>query len=150
MYRLTLLHRIVSVLSSALLLQLSLLSTGTLCRMHGDQAMSVGMSAPTGRTSHPSHAGMHAAHASNVATMSEASPGMPSGPCDANGMSKSCDSPWAPTGCVSTTTCVTAVSALASSSWSGSEQGSGAVQVVSSADMPLGPTFAPELPPPRA
>lgn len=152
MTRFSLLHRVTAVFSSALLLQLSLLASGSLCRMQGDHGMSAEAMAAMGEptTNHASHGAPHGAQVSTPAAASDASLGIPSGACDTTGASKSCDAPWAPAGCASMATCVTAVSALDAPAISTSAIATVAVQVVRSADMPLGPTFAPELPPPRA
>ena len=152
MTRFSALHRVTAVLSSALLLQLSLLASGSLCRMQGDHGMSAEAMAAMGEATanHASHAGAHGARVANSAAANDAPSGMPGGTCDTTGASKSCDAPWAPAGCASMATCVTAVTALDSPAISTSAIATVAVQVVRSADMPLGPTFAPELPPPRA
>lgn len=151
MTRFSLLHRVTAVLSSALLLQLSLLASGSLCRMQGDHGMSAEAMAAMGEATanHASHGTAHGAQVSAATAASDASSRVPSGACDTTGASKSCDAPWAPAGCASMATCLTAVSALDAPAISMSAIASVAVQVVSSADMPLGPTFAPELPPPR-
>jgi hypothetical protein len=152
MTRFSLLRRVTAVLSSALLLQLSLLASGSLCRMQGDHGMSAqemaAMTAVPGE--HMSHGAAHGARTSNAVAVSDASSGVPSGACDTNGASKSCDAPWAPAGCASMATCVTAVSALDATMFSTPAMATVAVRVARSAAMPLGPTFAPELPPPRA
>jgi hypothetical protein len=152
MTRFSLFHRVTAVLSSAMLLQLSLLASGSLCRMQGDHTMAAEAMANMGTAAANdiSHSASHGAQMSNAAAASDASSGMPSGACDTTGASKSCDAPWAPGGCASMATCVTTVSALDVPAISTSAMATVAVQVVRSADMPLGPTFAPELPPPRA
>jgi hypothetical protein len=151
MTRFSLLHRLTAVLSSALLLQLSLLASGSLCRMQGEHGMSAEAMAAMGDApaNHMSHGAQPRPQVSNAAAVSDASPDMSSGACD-TGVGKSCDAPWAPAGCASMATCVTAVSALDAAAISTSAIATIAVQVVRSADMPLGPTFPPELPPPRA
>ena len=147
----SLLHRLTAVLSSALLLQLSLVASGTLCRMHGDHSMASAESMAGMATAHAMHATDGAAQVTPgpmVLAVTDASSGAPTGPCDMTG--SSCDTPWSSGGCASMTTCVTAVSAVAGATAIAPRATSRVVQVVASSDMPLGPAFAPELPPPRA
>ena len=147
------LRRLTAVLSSALLLQLSLVASGTLCRMHGDHSMAssamASMATPHGVQ------GMHAAASATQGSLDPTQPavtdvasGTPAGPCDMSG--KSCDTPWSPGGCASMGTCVTAVSAVPAAGTALSPATRDAALVVASADMPIGPVSAPELPPPRA
>ena len=143
MRRLSLLHRLTAVLSSALLLQLSLLASGTLCRMHGDQA-NAGHGMPAAQ-----HSSQQRAHAP-VMTMADDSPAMPMNGCGNAGSSKSCDAPWAPSGCASMSSCITPTSALTGPTVSLSAARTHVKQLVASVRMPTGPAFAPELPPPRA
>jgi hypothetical protein len=152
MTRFSLLHRVTAVLSSALLLQLSLLASGSLCRMQGDHGMSAEAMAAMGSAAakHTTHGAPQGAQVSNAAPVSDAPSNGPAGACDTTGASKSCDTPWAPAGCASMATCITAVSAFDAPAASTSEVAAVVVQIARSADMPLGPTFAPELPPPRA
>ncbi|HTJ23589.1 MAG TPA: hypothetical protein VL383_14395 [Gemmatimonadaceae bacterium] len=132
-------RRFAAALSGALLLQLSLLASGTLCHVHG---------------SHPAaamaHSGMHGQHGPATRAVGDAAAQMPAGGCDMSGSSAPCEAPWAPGGCGSMSTCVSVTSAI--STWTGhlAQRATQSVEVVSSAAMPLGPAFAPELPPPRA
>lgn len=144
----SLLHRLTAVLSSALLLQLSLVASGTLCRMHGDHSMASAESMAGMATAHAADSAAQVTPGPMAPVVTDASSGGPAGACDMTG--KSCDTPWAPGGCASMTTCVTAVSAVTVATAIAPLATSPAVQVVASADMPLGPAFAPELPPPRA
>jgi len=146
MGRFSVIHRVSAVLSSALLLQLSLLGSGTACRMHDGRAMASmgGMSAlDAGNAMHASHA------APRAATMSawNASSRMPLGTCGNTGAP--CDAPWTPGGCASMSACATAVASLAASTPLAPTTARAAVQTAASARIPLGPTFAPDLPPPR-
>lgn|SRR5512146_1246879 len=143
MRRLSLLHRLTAVLSSALLLQLSLLASGTLCRMHVDQA-NAQHGVPAAQ-----HSSQHGAQDSAMA-MGDDSPAMPMNACGNAGSSKSCGAPWAPSGCASMSSCITATSAMMAPSLSLSTAPTQVKQFVASAQMPTGPAFAPELPPPRA
>lgn len=133
-------RRLVAALSGAFLLQLSLLASGTLCHVHGTHASAVAMA----------HGGMHGPHGSATRAIGDASAEMPAGGCDMTGSSAPCDSPWAPGACVSMSTCVSATSAV--NTWTAqlAQRATQAVEAVSSAAIPLGPAFAPELPPPRA
>lgn len=143
MRHLSLLHRLTAVLSSALLLQLSLLASGTLCRMHVDQANAGhGMSAAQ-------HSSQHGAHAP-VMSMDDDSPAMPMNGCGNAGSSKSCDAPWSPSGCAAMSSCITATSAMTAPSLSLSTAPTHVKQFLASVQMPTGPALAPELPPPRA
>lgn len=143
--RLSAISRVTAVLSSILLFQLSMLASGTLCRMHGDHAAMPAMSASA--AAHSAHQSMVPQPANGAGRVSAASD--MSSPCDMRG---SCDSPWAPGSgsCSSMATCVNAVSATPSSSAASATLSAAHVQVIASAAMPLGPAYAPELPPPRA
>ena len=143
MRRLSPLHRLTAVLSSALLLQLSLLASGTLCRMHVDQA-SAGH-----RMAAAQHSSQQGAHAPMM-TMDDDSPAMPMNGCGNAGSSKSCDAPWAPSGCASMSSCITVTSALNAATVSLNAAPTHVKQFAASVQMPSGPAFAPELPPPRA
>ena len=151
MRHLSLLHRVTAVLSSVLLLQLLLAASGTLCRLHGNHAATdTTMSHSAMGNAVHSGEGMPVSTAMfTVAAADDASLNT-TGHCDMTGMTKSCGSPWAPTGCTSMGACVSAVTAIASLAGSSALAAAVPVQIVASANMPLGPTFAPELPPPRA
>lgn len=135
-------RRLAAALSGALLLQLSLLTSGTLCHVHGTHA--------TAPTAAMAHGGMHGQHGSAARAVGDASAQMPPGGCDMSGSSGPCESPWAPRACGSMSTCVGATSAVTASAVQLAQRAPEAVAAVSSASVPLGPAFAPELPPPRA
>jgi len=132
-------RRLVAALTGALLLQLMLLGSGTVCAMHGliradasPRAMSMAaMVHQTGRSSDESNA--------------------PTSPvdCNGNGNNDGCPLPFAPGSCSSMTTCdVSAAPAptlLASAYVPTIEP-----ELPSATFLHSGPTFAPELPPPRA
>ncbi|HVX41914.1 MAG TPA: hypothetical protein VHB25_20300 [Gemmatimonadaceae bacterium] len=143
--RRSLASRITAVLSSLLLVQLMLLASGTLCRMHaghGDMMRDAG-----GHSGHVQRAAQ-APHAAETMRVADTPAGMPNGPCGMNG---SCGVPWAPGGgCASMGSCITALSALPTARAFAATVAPHAVAIVASAAAPRGPAFAPELPPPRA
>ncbi len=149
MPRLKRLHRIVAVLSGALLFQLSVLASGTVCPMHGDHATASSGAMEAAGAGHAHH-GAHDSAMTDMAGKSPSAPKAPVGGCDMTGTGKSCDVPFAPSGCASMANCVIAVSATPAATALVTAPRPVAVQVVASADMPLGPAFAPEVPPPRA
>ena len=142
------LRRTIAALSGALLLQLSLLASGTLCTMHG------------AASARPSAHDMHAMHSMDAGVAPGMAPGMisadaaaPAGDssqgCDASSRTDGCRLPWAPGQCTSMTTCATPATPSAAV----------VAQVVSvrgESNLPepraihSGPVAAPELPPPRA
>lgn len=142
-------RRITAALSSALLLQLSLLGSGTLCPMHRGQ----GVSAAGAHVHAMSHAAGaeamdHAAMArAGVGTRAAAAPDSPDGPC---GDGHSCNAPWTPGACSSMGGCGLAAAAPAAVRiaivTSSHTPAAGAAAVL----LPPGPSYAPELPPPRA
>jgi len=139
-------RRFLAALSSAFLLQLTLLGGGTLCGMRGAQAMGAAV------LTESMHDGMQPAAAN--ASMSAASQtptvtSAPTGSCNTCDATSSCGNPWSPGSCTSMTCCTVAVSARAQVF----------MDVLSSAparlvpeplSAPIGPSFAPEIPPPRA
>lgn len=151
MRHLSLFHRVTAVFSTVLLLQLLLAASGTLCRLHGNHStMDTPMShSATGHAVHPDEETPVSTAMFTVAAADDASLST-TGHCDMTGMTKSCGGPWAPAGCASMGACVNAVTAIASSAGSSALAAAVPVQIVASANMPLGPAFAPELPPPRA
>lgn len=129
-------------MASLLLLQLSLLGSGTLCALRGDRAMGRG-------TGH--HAMVAPAQVSRAAGMvssmpqTTGNPGMPHG-C---GMDGSCRAPWANGSCGAMGSCTVAVSAPSGTATSATTLSAAAelpelIRTVS--DL----TIAPEAPPPRA
>ena len=125
------LRRVTAALSSALLLQLSLLGSGTLC---GDHDATASAAATAGQ----SMQGMHEAVADTPSA------------CDAPPASDDgCRLPWAPGHCATMTGC--AVAAIPPAVQTG--EVSLAAAALDPAEPPAahsGPTAAPELPPPRA
>lgn len=146
--RLSLTSRITAVLSGILLVQLMLLASGTLCRMHaGHQGMMSGANDHGGQM-HQMQMTSNAMHDVSGMAVVDASANAPSASCD---MSGSCGAPWAPSsGCASMASCISAVSATPSVSVARAADVVTRVAIVASAAMPRGPAFAPELPPPRA
>ena len=132
--RFSLLFRATSVLSSFLLLQLTLLASGALCRMHAE---------------HDGHTYVMSPHSSdaNASSAEAAAAGMPMGACNVSG---GCGAPRAPAGgCSSMASCVIVVSAaLAPEAFTPATVTR--VAILTSVAMPRRPAFAPELPPPRA
>ena len=138
-------RRSFAALCGLFLLQLSLLGSGTLCAIqHGvgrNDAGAHGMGDMTGMRSAAPHTAVSAMPDAN-ARMSPAEGG-------GMGMQDGCGLPWAPGQCASMTGCaISAVPAMRSAA-------SMTLRVVrvelpSPALLHSGPTFAPELPPPRA
>lgn len=135
MPRLSGFRRLAAALSGALLLQLSLLGSGTLCAMeHGSDA----------------HGSGHAAMRMAGPTSEHGAPQGHDAPrCDVAGSDDGCGLPWAPGHCAAMTTCSATAAPVSAVS----------IQLAAAtpaADMPeptlihSGPAAAPELPPPRA
>lgn len=135
-------RRIAAALSSALLLQLSLLGSGTMCPMRGHGA------APA-HAAHQGHHGMRHAIATAAPSVGASAgvPGTPAGTCDVGG---SCDMPWTPGGCVSMSACAIAIAVPTSALVAAASSSPTNIVAARAAALPLGPTYAPELPPPRA
>jgi hypothetical protein len=127
----SLLRRSATVLSGLLLLQLALLGSGTLCAMHR----------------HATHVSP-APHSMHGATGDDA---MRMSPTDSNDKSQTegCGLPWAPGQCASMTTCTVTVAQVASADVPIAVRAA-AVALRAPEMVHSGPTFAPELPPPRA
>lgn len=142
--RLSLITRTVAVLSSVLLLQLTLLTSGTVCRMHaGDGAMT---GAASGRSAH-TRMTSRATSAGNTRSVADAPQEMPGGSCDVRG---SCNAPSLPGGgCTSMSSCITAMSAMPAFGASAVTNTTRPVVILAAAAMPRGPASVPELPPPR-
>lgn len=142
----SLVRRSVAALSGLFLLQLMLLGSGTLCAMHHSLARA-------GAANHAMEladmAHQARAHESAVTTADE--PNIPMSPMDCNGSGShdDCRLPFAPGQCSSVTTCdvsATPAAAIAMPVYAYTA----ALEVASPAFAHSGPTFAPELPPPRA
>ena len=108
-----LVHRLTAVIAGVLLLQLSLLGSGTLCTVSGDRTMG------TATRGHEANAGMPGMGASGTIAGGAVAVGpqqddggtsLPGG-CDTHGMNGSCRGPWAPGNCGTTTSCVVSMSA---------------------------------------
>ena len=134
-------RRLTAVLSGVLLLQLLLLGSGSLCAMHGrgSDAMA-GMMSMTGggathhRTATPDRSGTTGDRASGA---------------DDQGTGGACHSPWAPRTCVSMASCLVVVAAVPSRALATVAVAASRLDVLAPAGARAGPTFAPELPPPR-
>jgi hypothetical protein len=153
MRRHSLLHRIVAVLSGTLLLQLSWLASGTLCRMPVDRGMETGMAATVdanGQTMHTADRSAQNAHASNAVAAIDASRSMPAGGCDMAAINHSCGGPWSPGGCTTMSSCASAAAVIAPDTPAIGSTMADRALIVAFAAIPLGPALAPELPPPRA
>lgn len=138
------LRRSTAALSSALLLQLSLLASGTLCPMRAGHATA-------GHAMHPAvatHQG-HAMAAGAPLAATEAPATAPSAPtgCDMSGTS--CDMPWSPGGCAAMSACAIGTTAPVSAGLAFVPAPMVVIEAAGAALLPLGPTYAPELPPPR-
>lgn len=142
-------RRITAALSGALLLQLSLLGSGTLCPMHwADGAAAAGAHA---------HAMSHAAGADAmdhtsmargaIGTRAAVAPDSPDGPC---GAGHSCNAPWTPGACSTTAGCGAAAAAPAAIRMVAAASSQTPIAVAAAVLLPRGPSYAPELPPPRA
>lgn len=137
------LHRFAAALAGALLLQLSLLTSGTLCNMHRNHV-------PAMHSMAMAHDAARAAASAGMPTVGEPGAGMPTGQCDMPGGSKPCGAPWAPGACSSIASCVSPSPAIASLGTAAAVPTGHARTFAVAAAMPRGPSFAPELPPPRA
>lgn len=142
----SLVRRAFAALSGLFLLQLMLLGSGTLCAMHHSLA-SVGAANHAMALAGVAH--QNGAHESVVASAGE--PNTPMSPMDCNGSGShdDCRLPFAPGQCSSVTTCdvsATPAAAIAAPLYAHAV----AREPASPAFAHSGPTFAPELPPPRA
>ena len=139
------LRRSSAALFALLLLQLTLLGSGTLCaRHHGAGGNHVDARVANGMTM------MSAANlaSSSVVTSADNAPVSPED-CGGLGSHDGCGLPWAPGQCSSMTTCDVSLAVPASViSPTIGPIGTGALLPPVLAQS--GPTFAPELPPPRA
>ena len=139
-------RRSFAALSGLFLLQLMLLGSGTLCATHHDLA----------RAAMPNHAmalaGMThqtSSHASALTNAGESNTPMSPVDCNGTGGHDGCRLPFAPGQCSSVTTCdvsATPAAAIAVTAYSHGVT----LELPSPALGHSGPTFAPELPPPRA
>ena len=142
--------RLTAVLSSVLLLQLSLRTSGALCGTHGSRASHH----PASMVMH--EAGGNAAQSGRMQPMAHAAMAnddcSPSAPrCDMNGGAPPCDAPWSGGGCSTMASCAGTICALTPSRVAVTQPVILAdAPALSRASAPAGPSIAPELPPPRA
>lgn len=141
-------RRTVGALSSLFLLQLSLLGSGTLCAMRYGASDAAG----PGHSMHvmgDTVAGSTSAPEDAMSTIADV--GGPVDPPDCHGPinQDGCQLPWAPGQCSSMTTCgiTAAPTALIVTSWTAQAM---SIEIAAPELVRSGPTFAPELPPPRA
>lgn len=141
-----LVRRLSAALSSALLLQLSLVSSGTLCALQhpsGHAAMRAGTRLMPGMSP-----------AARIATVSAATE-QPTTPaenpadgCGGHGAGESCGGPWATGSCMSMSACAWSQSAVVPALTVANSETS--VNHSEPRTLRAGPVVAPELPPPRA
>jgi hypothetical protein len=117
-------RRFVAALSSALLLQFSLLGSGTLCAMR-------------------------AVHGMDAMAMTGSMDGIAPSARDARGEPSPCETPWSAGSCVSMAGCTTA-EAVPSVACVDALPRVSVRRVAEPLRTPIGPSFAPEIPPPRA
>jgi hypothetical protein len=140
----TFLRRLAAALSGALLLQLTLLGSGTLRAAPVPATGGVHASAVRASAGHA--AGAVETH--DMSGMTHDGPAMPQG-CDMTDGSTDCHQPWAPTSCASVATCSAVVLPAVLVSLPPSVM-SGVAELPAPASFSSGPASAPELPPPRA
>ena len=139
-------RRFLAALLSVFLLQLTLLGSGTLCGMRGARSLSA--SAMKGSM----HDGMQHAVTTALPSAAAASPALTpvsTDGCDTFGDTSTCGNPWSTGSCTSMANCAVAVTTSASlvlDLWVNVH----VRQIAEPLSAPLGPSFAPELPPPRA
>lgn len=147
------LRRLTAALSIALLLQLTLLGSGTLCSMPAGAGMGDADAAHA-------MAGMHAAgaaaqHGSAIGApgSSRAAPldhsGTPVG-CEQSGGRNGCSLPWGAGQCATMNTCTTAPAAPAAPLLAQATTPHAVAPIAAASRFQSGPPAAPELPPPRA
>lgn len=141
-----LLRRSFAALSGLFLLQLMLLGSGTLCAMHHGLARA---GVPNHAMAMSGLAHQTRAHESLVTKAGESNTPMSPVDCGGSGGHDDCRLPFAPGPCSSATTCdvsATPAAAIGASAYVHVV----ALELPSPALGHSGPTFAPELPPPRA
>lgn len=142
-------RRSFAALFGVLLLQLTLLGSGTLCGLHQAASHAAGTShAMLGKT------GMTAASTENAASATMAMSDSDSRPtssqdCSGLGGDGHCGLPWAPGPCSSMAACDLTVTPAASVTAANMLRPV-ALAAPTASIFHAGPTFAPELPPPRA
>ena len=139
-------RRFLAALSSALLLQLTLLGGGTLCGMHGAHEMGTAamMGSMHDGMQQPANASMSAASHTPTVTSTLADD------CDTCDATSGCGNPWSPGSCTSMTCCTTAVAARAPSFTDVLSSAAHVRNIPEPLSAPIAPSFAPEIPPPRA
>jgi hypothetical protein len=143
-----LVRRLSAALSSVLLLQLSLLSSGTLCELQhpsGHAAMRAGSLVMPEMS--PAAAGMTTV-SSAMEQPANAAENQTDG-CGGQGAGDSCGGPWATGPCTSMSACAWSQSATAPPAL-GAPNGETSVNHSEPRTLHAGPVVAPELPPPRA
>lgn len=125
------LRRLTAALTSVLLLQLMLFGSGAFCTMHGGSHDMGGVAA-------------HATSAHRASGASIASASALGDQRHADG----CDGPWASSGCAATASCLV-LAATPARARSTLAVVRSAIETLDPAAARAGPTFAPELPPPR-
>ena len=150
------LRRFTAALSGALLLQLTLLASGTPCAMHGAGGMgsSAAVHAMPGVHAGAHHGKAPAPHGSSVVSVSatESAPQhseMPQG-CDSSRKGNGCGFPSAPGQCATMATCTTVTVAPSAELATLVAFHAGSPTIAHAELLRSGPAAAPELPPPRA
>jgi len=140
-----LVRRLSAALSGVLLLQLSLLGSGTLCALQGPSAPAAAPPAMTGMT----HGAGGNVTASTVMEQSADALEDPANGCGGPGRAHSCDGPWATGRCTSMSSCASSQPATVTSvfAW---VRGDISIDLPEPRSLLAGPVVAPELPPPRA
>ncbi|HEX7981263.1 MAG TPA: hypothetical protein VF461_21820 [Gemmatimonadaceae bacterium] len=140
-----LLRRFSAALAALLLLQLSLLGSGTLRAPHEmfrtSAASAHGMPPMPGMVEHQSGNGTRT-------QQDDGSPSAPAG-CDTKGGAHDCGVPWSSGSCAAMTACAT-VAALPPVAVAFDQERARTAELPDPTLLRTGPTAAPELPPPRA
>jgi hypothetical protein len=139
-----LLRRLSAALAALLLLQLSLLGSGTLRAPHG---------MVSARAAHvhamPPMPGMSEHQGGNGAlAQQDGSSPAPAG-CDTNGGAHDCGVPWSSGSCAAMSACAT-IAALPPAAVALDQERAGSTELPDPTLLRTGPAAAPELPPPRA
>lgn len=138
-------RRLTAVLMSLLLLQLMLPGSGAFCTMSGDSGHAM-----AGMTGAPAMAGM--AHETAAPTQPARTHGETAVVASADDQQggDDCHQPWASGTCVSMASCLVGVTALPSRTIETVGVPASVAETREPAAARAGPTFAPEIPPPRA
>lgn len=138
-----LLRRVVATLTGLLLLQLMLLGSGTACALRHDVARPEAAAHALTRMAHQT-----SAHKTVVVTSSDSRAPMAPMGCDGTADRDDCRLPFAPRQCSAMTTCDVSA-ALAATIDPPAHVRTTERELPSVAETHSGPSFAPELPPPR-